>query len=265
MKVLTAIFSREANLAYLKVCLEYWDRARQKSLLKVATKIDLLILDFSSQPSAGVRDLAFQHDGVLGQEPKGGFGHNFNFARFWALTCNYDYMFCLNDDTAISDIFIDRGINFLEAHQDAGFVGGEQTPGGWGLALNSLLILPERQYEYEITDVKRLWWEVSAGFWRCQALRGVGPYDEEFDPTGYIADGLYLLRLKQKSWSCWHSGRMQYWHGKGITQSDYRFPKAAGEPDPIRDRAIKIAKEKWGVDWNADRVERLAFTKPYGS
>lgn len=248
MKALTAIFSRDANIAYLLVCLDHWQAS--KSLLASifpSLALDLLIVDFSKEESSRVKDACRQYGGDHKWKPGAGFCHNMNYAFNSAVTNGHNYVVSINDDAMIAPNFLVNGFRMITTRPDLGFIGGIPNKGKWQLSLDQLNIPPERNELYRIEPLRRLWWEASAGIYSMEAILEVGQWDEVFDECGGVcSDNDYFFRMQEAGHKLYRYGRMPFFHCKGVTQGDFRIP-VPGRQDPLKAKNILYFQRKWGV------------------
>lgn len=124
MKLLTGIFTRDKNLEYFKNCLRHWQKAHKKLEKFPDFRSDLMVIDFSKQPSEAVEEATKEHKGRYHFKKQAGFASNVNSTFGYVIFNGYDLICLLNDDTAVHQDFLVNGIEFLQTNPKAGFVGG---------------------------------------------------------------------------------------------------------------------------------------------
>lgn len=255
MKVLVAIFSCFQNKPYLEVCLQHLN-ASIKKLGCSAKKIEILLIDFSPEGS----DL-YKFEGInhYARKPNARFGANFNSAREFAFFCDYDWLVSVNDDAMIGENFLVNGLDFLAKYKEVGMVAGVANAGPWCLPLSEVKIPPETLLSLPVQPLDRLYWEASACILRVKMLEDVGKWDVRFDENGssVCSDNDYYLRCQKKGWKLFRSGKLPFFHCKGISQSKFRIP-TLGAPDPLKEQNLDYFEKKWGV-----RLESGRPAKPF--
>jgi hypothetical protein len=234
------------NLEYFEKCVEHaYHSAKQCTNLRIG----IHVIDFSQETNTVIEDYinTLSFDVNYYKRPQAGLCSNLNFA-FEKLN-KRKYIIYLNDDAFVHPNFVENAIMIMENNMDIGFAGGVQQKGGWLESIDDYTIpVPDLFKIDDIVDLRVLQWEFSACIYRVQAIKEAGEKDVFFDPTGYLSDNEWLIRVQQEQWRTIRYGGMTYWHGKGITQSRYRQPWSG--IDTIRERGIAYIKEKWGVNLN---------------
>jgi len=234
--VLVGVTTTTSNKHYLDKCIE--------GVRKCVSGFDhaILIINFGS------RNIE-KPDGTLGviHKPNSGFCKNMNLFINAACSMEAEYLFYLNDDAIPHPDFLRNAIEYKDT-----FVGGTQQKGGWLEQITDKSKPPEPKVGFHrIVDLRKLNWEFSCCVFPANVIKQVGYFDEYFDPTGYIADNDYLLRMKKLGIETIRAEDCTFWHGKGITQIQHRNPLGN---DPVRTRALKRFKRKWNLDLESETM-----------
>lgn len=203
-------------------------------------EIDVTVVDNASRDdSAGMMRAEFPNVRLMASETNGGYayGNNLALREFMARPNPPRALMLLNTDTVVPPDALERMMNFLDAHPDAGIVGPKLIlrDGSLDLACRRSFPTPQISF-YRMLGLSKLFPKSktfgrynltyldenetaqvdsvvgAAMLMRTQALEQAGLLDETFFMYGEDLD--LALRIKQKGWSAYYYPGAQIMHYK---------------------------------------------------
>jgi GT2 family glycosyltransferase len=217
-----AIISAD-NSELLRACLHSVFESTHK------TRLEVYVVDNASTDStASTVQTVFPQINIVSNEVRQGFSTNNNMVLE---TGKGRYLMLLNDDTLVVDGALDRMLEFMDAHPQAGAVSGAQVdPDGslqhaFGRFPHPFLeaLWPASQWSYPSarrgTEPFQVDWVCGAAMLvRRQVIEQVGVLDTAFDPI-YSEEVDWCYRIKQAGWQIHVLPRARIIHYGGQTMN----------------------------------------------